>query len=130
MLPALDLTIRLPVVIRRTMKNPANDALARKKIGTTEVGIQRHTPRTEAVLRSDYASMRQPMLLVDDYRMTPLLWAIMRGDIDATRLLWERGADPNVKPNPSDSFGARKAISACMRLLHSSSLTGTKSCLR
>jgi ankyrin repeat protein len=113
------------------MKNPANDALARKKTGTTEVGIQRHTPLTGAVVRSDYASMRRLMFSgadpnrFDDYRMTPLLWAIVRGDVDAVRLLWERGADPNVKSNPSDSFGARKTISACTRLLHSSSLTGT-----
>jgi ankyrin repeat protein len=39
----------------------------------------------------------------DDFRMTPLLWAIMRGDIDAVRLLLESGADPNVRPNASDS---------------------------
>jgi len=35
--------------------------------------------------------------------MTPLLWAIFRGDIDAVRLLLESGADPNVRPNPTDS---------------------------
>ena len=39
----------------------------------------------------------------DDFRMTPLLWAIMRGDIAAIRMLLESGADPNVRPNPSDS---------------------------
>ena len=53
--------------------------------------------------------MRQLMLSgadpneFDDYRMTPLLWAIMRGDIDAVRLLLENGADPNVRPNQTDS---------------------------
>lgn len=98
------------------MKDPADDALARKKTGTTDVGIQRHTPLTETVLRSDYASMRQLVFLgadpnaFDDYRMTPLLWAIMRRYIDVVKLLWERGADPNVKPNPSDSFGMRFRI--------------------
>jgi len=39
----------------------------------------------------------------DDCRMTPLLWAIMRGDIDAVGLLLENGADPNVRPNQTDS---------------------------
>ena len=39
----------------------------------------------------------------DGYRMTPLLWAIMQGDINAVRFLLENGADPNVRPNPSDS---------------------------
>jgi len=38
-----------------------------------------------------------------DAGMTPLLWAIFRGDIDAVRLLLESGADPDVRPNPSDS---------------------------
>ena len=39
----------------------------------------------------------------DDFRMTPLLWAIMRGDIAAVKMLLESGAGPNVRPNPSDS---------------------------
>lgn len=70
---------------------------------------QRNTPLTEAVLRSDYASMHQLILSgadpneFDEYRMTPLLWAVMRGDINAVRFLLENGADPNVRPNPSDS---------------------------
>jgi ankyrin repeat protein len=39
----------------------------------------------------------------DDFRMTPLLWAITRGDIAAVRALLESGADPNIGPNLSDS---------------------------
>jgi ankyrin repeat protein len=39
----------------------------------------------------------------DGLEMTPLLWAIMRGDIDAVRILLESGADPNAKPYPDDS---------------------------
>jgi len=71
--------------------------------------IQKHTALTEAVLLSDYAAMREIVAAgadlneFDDFRMTPLLWAILRGDIDAVRMLLEGGADPNVRPNPSDS---------------------------
>jgi ankyrin repeat protein len=82
----------------------------RRKIDEQKAAfIQRHTALTEAVLRSDYAAMRQIVTAgadlneFDDFRMTPLLWAIMRGDIDAVRMLLESGADPNVRPNPSDS---------------------------
>jgi ankyrin repeat protein len=39
----------------------------------------------------------------DDFQQTPLLWAIMGGDIEAVRILLESGADPNERPNPSDS---------------------------
>jgi ankyrin repeat protein len=38
-----------------------------------------------------------------DGGLTPLLWAVFRGDIEAVRLLSESGADPNVRPNPSDA---------------------------
>ena len=63
---------------------------------------------TEAVLRSDLAAMKQAIASGDnlnelDGGMTPLLWAVFRGDIDAVRLLLESGAHPNVRPNPSDS---------------------------
>jgi ankyrin repeat protein len=81
----------------------------RKKQEQPRSVTKKHTPLTEAVLRSDYSLMRQiieagsDLNEFDDYRMTPLLWAIMRGDIDAVRLLLESGADPNVRPNPSDS---------------------------
>ena len=74
-----------------------------------KVVVHKHTPLTEAVLRSDYSAIRElaaagaDLNEFDDHRMTPLLWAIMRGDIDAVRLLLESGADPNVRPNPSDS---------------------------
>ena len=39
----------------------------------------------------------------DGFPQTPLLWAIMRSDFEAVRILLESGADPNVRPNPSDS---------------------------
>ena len=63
---------------------------------------------TEAVLRSDVEAMKQAIASGDnlngfDGGLTPLLWAISRGDVDAVRLLLESGADPNVRPNPSDS---------------------------
>ena len=63
---------------------------------------------TQAVLRSDVAAMEEAIASGDnlnelDDGMTPLLWAVFRGDIDAVRLLLESGADPNVRPNPSDS---------------------------
>ena len=71
-------------------------------------GQQRHSKLTEAVLRSDYVAMTAAIAeganlneLTDG--MTPLLWAIMRGDLEAVRLLLESGADPNVRPNQSDS---------------------------
>jgi ankyrin repeat protein len=73
------------------------------------VGVQKNTALTDAVLRSDYDSMRRLVAAgadlneYDDFRMTPLRWAIMRGDITAVRALLESGADPNVRPNPSDS---------------------------
>jgi ankyrin repeat protein len=71
-------------------------------------GQQRHSKLTEAVLRSDYIAMAAAIAeganvneLADS--MTPLLWAIIGGDLEAVRLLLESGADPNVRPNPSDS---------------------------
>ena len=76
---------------------------------TAKVVERKHTPLTEAVLRSNYPVMLELIAAnadlnqFDDFRMTPLLWAIMRRDIVAVRLLLEKGADPNVRPNPSDS---------------------------
>ncbi len=63
---------------------------------------------TEAVLGSDLEAIKTAIasgsnLNELDGGMTPLLWAIFRGDIDAVRLLLEKGADPNLRPNPSDS---------------------------
>jgi ankyrin repeat protein len=64
---------------------------------------------TTAVLRSEYDLMLRIIVAGDDpneldeSKMTPLLWAIMRGDITAVRILLEDGADPNVRPTPSDS---------------------------
>jgi len=69
---------------------------------------RRHSALTDAVLRSDYAAMSAAIArganlneMVDE--MTPLLWAIMGRDIDAVRLLLESGANPNVRPNRTDS---------------------------
>jgi hypothetical protein len=73
------------------------------------IRIQAHTALSDAVLRSDYDRMRRLVGTgvdpneFDDFRMTPLLWAAMRGDIAAVKILLESGADPNVRPNPSDS---------------------------
>jgi ankyrin repeat protein len=73
------------------------------------VRIQKHTALTDPVLRSDYDEVRTLIAAgadpneFDDFRMTPLLWAIMRGDIAAVRMLLENGADPNVRSNPSDA---------------------------
>jgi ankyrin repeat protein len=82
----------------------------RRKTGQqTAVRIKKNTALTDAVLCSDYDAMRQIIAAgadldeFDDFRMTPLLWAIMRGDISAVKILLEAGADPNVKPNPDDS---------------------------
>ena len=62
----------------------------------------------DATLRSDYAAMKKAIASGSNLNelaggMTPLLSAVFRGDIDAVRLLLESGADPNVRPNPSDS---------------------------
>lgn len=54
-----------------------------------------------AVLVSDYDAMRAslgrgaPINLWDDLGMTPLLYAIFRGDTEAVELLLSAGADPN-----------------------------------
>jgi ankyrin repeat protein len=37
------------------------------------------------------------------HRMTPLLWAILRGDVDAVRLLLTSGANPNLTYHPNAS---------------------------
>ena len=83
--------------------------IRRKNLDQTPRPAQKEFPLTAAVLRSDYAEMRQIIASgadlneFDGFRQTPLLWAIMRGDINAVRLLLECGADPNVKPNDTDS---------------------------
>jgi ankyrin repeat protein len=57
-----------------------------------------NTPLTDAVLRSDYEAIQQMIAAgadlneFDGFRMSPLLWAIMRGDIAAVRdAVGERG---------------------------------------
>ena len=62
----------------------------------------------EAVQRCDIAAMKEAVAAGADLNeivggMTPLLWAILGGYFDAVKLLLESGADPNVRPNPSDS---------------------------
>ena len=62
----------------------------------------------EAVLRSDITAIEQAVASGDNLNeleggMTPLLWAVYRGDVAAVRLLLESGADPNTRPNPNDS---------------------------
>ncbi len=69
-------------------------------------------------MRSEISAMEEVIASGDDlnevdgqHHMTPLLWAVMRGDIDAVRLLLESGADPNKRPNPNSSpYGAQKTI--------------------
>jgi ankyrin repeat protein len=62
----------------------------------------------DAVQKSDTVTVRlliangAPVNELRD-RMTPLLWAIFRGDVECVRLLLEAGADPNLRPNPTDS---------------------------
>ena|SRR5271170_4156480 len=81
----------------------------RKTEQQSTTGIQKHTALADAVLCSDYDAMGEIISAgadlneFDDFRMTALLWAIMRGDITAVKLLLESGADPNRRPNPSDS---------------------------
>jgi ankyrin repeat protein len=38
-----------------------------------------------------------------DGGMTPLLIAVYRGDEEMVRLLLQNGADPNLRPDPSDT---------------------------
>ena len=62
----------------------------------------------QAVQRCDIEAMKEAIaegadLNEIDCGMTPLLWAILGGYFDAVKLLLENGADPNVRPNPSDS---------------------------
>src|ERR1041385_6246316 len=71
-------------------------------------GERYHSKLVEAVLRSDHDAMQEAIAAGSDVNelnagMTPLLWSIFRGDIDAVRLLLGNGADPNLRPNPTDS---------------------------
>jgi ankyrin repeat protein len=59
---------------------------------------------TDAVLRSDHAAMKRTIAAGGDLNevsvgMTPLLFAVFRGDVEAVRLLLESGADPSMKPD-------------------------------
>ena len=61
----------------------------------------------ESVQRCDIGAMKEAIAAGADLNeidagMTPLLWAILGGYFDAVKLLLESGADPNVRPNPSD----------------------------
>lgn len=62
----------------------------------------------DAILRSDIGGMKAAIAAGEnlnelDGGMTPLLWAIMGGCVDAVRILLESGADPNLRPNATDS---------------------------
>ena len=61
----------------------------------------------DAVLHSDVGAIRKAVASGVDLNeiengMTPLLFAIYRGDLDVVRLLLDNGADPNLRPDPSD----------------------------
>jgi ankyrin repeat protein len=66
------------------------------------------TKLVDAVLKSDIDTAKRligsgvPVNELED-RMTPLLWAIFRGDVECVRVLLEGGADPNLRPNRTDS---------------------------
>jgi ankyrin repeat protein len=62
----------------------------------------------EAVLSSDWDGMKRAIAAKNnvnerDGSMTSLLWAIMRGDVSAVRILLENGADPNLSPEGPSS---------------------------
>jgi ankyrin repeat protein len=62
----------------------------------------------EAVLSSDWDGMKRAIAAKNnvnerDGSMTSLLWAIMRGDVSAVRILLENGADPNLSPEEPSS---------------------------
>lgn len=67
---------------------------------------------TEAVLNSDWDGMRnaitrgEELNQVDHHEMTPLLYAIHRGDLKAVRILLEYGADPNFNPRTGNGAHA------------------------
>src|SRR5262245_17366687 len=60
------------------------------------------TPLHDAVLGSDHLRIRKLLEggaeteRLDDLGMTPLLWAVFRGDTEAVDLLIRHGADPNT----------------------------------
>jgi ankyrin repeat protein len=62
----------------------------------------------DAVLTSNVLAMKDAIAAGADLNefsdgMTPLLWAVFRGDVDAVKILLESGADPNKCANPSES---------------------------
>ncbi|MCJ8314321.1 MAG: ankyrin repeat domain-containing protein [Saccharospirillaceae bacterium] len=64
-----------------------------------------HTPLTLAILDNDLATVYALSLVsdlgeVNNYNETPLFFAIIRDNLDATKILLEGGADP-VPKNPS-----------------------------
>jgi ankyrin repeat protein len=74
-----------------------------------------------ALLASDHVALRQAISATENLNqadhtsMTPLLYAVYRGDVESVKLLLEGGADPNFNPTPSDPshtpFGMRNMIS-------------------
>lgn len=63
----------------------------------------------EAVLASDYERLRsilgsgQDLDGWDSHGMTPLLWAVWRGDLEAVRILLSAGVDPNKQSSQNTS---------------------------
>ena len=61
-----------------------------------------------AILASDRDTLRiavsstRDLNQVDETWMTPLLYAIYRGDIESAKILLEAGANPNFNPSPTD----------------------------
>ena len=78
------------------------------KFESSELGTLTVSKLVDAVLRSDTEAVRsliasgEPVNELSE-RMSPLLWAIFRGDLECVRVLLEGGADPNLRPNPTDS---------------------------
>jgi ankyrin repeat protein len=63
----------------------------------------------DAVFSSDISQVKAAITLgsnlneIDSSHMTPLLYAVFRGDLDTARLLLEGGADPNLCPKYAGS---------------------------
>ena len=76
---------------------------------SSKVAVRKHTPLTDAVLRSDYSGMRNLIAEgadvdeFDDDRMTLLLWAIMRGDSPSA----PAHANPSSQCVSRTEFGVR-----------------------
>jgi ankyrin repeat protein len=72
------------------------------KLGAIDGKVRR------VVLASDHDALRlmvssiKDLNQVDETSMTPLLYAVYRGDVESCRILRKAGADPNFNPTPGD----------------------------